>query len=115
MAKDRDLYILWTNDNVLTAEHMVFMYAHHVISNQSWKSVNIIAWGATVKLLNDNKHIQEIVDAAIAEGVKFSACRACARNLNVEESLDEKKIYNLIYEGKVLTKILEDDEKLLTI
>jgi len=105
MAKDRDLYILWTNADLTTTEHMVFMYAQHVITNQSWRSVNVIAWGATVK----------IVDNAISNGVKFSVCRACAKKTGVEEILDKKGIYNLIYEGKVLTKILENDEKLLTI
>ncbi|MGH4037216.1 MAG: DsrE family protein [Sphaerochaeta sp.] len=115
MAKDRDLYILWTNADLTTTEHMVFMYAQHVIKNQSWRSVNIIAWGATVKLLGENEHVQEIVSNAISNGVKFSVCRACAQKTGVEHILDEKGIYNLIYEGKVLTKILEDDEKLLTI
>ncbi|MGB8455412.1 MAG: DsrE family protein [Anaerocolumna sp.] len=114
MEKTNSLYILWTNDNVITSEKMVLMYALNSRLNNWWNEVTVIIWGATTKLVGENKMIQEKIKLAMHTGVKFSACKACADQLNVTEELLELGI-EIKYWGEGLTEILKEDEKLITI
>jgi hypothetical protein len=114
MATKNKLHILWTNDNVITAEKMVFMYAMYAKKANLWDEVSIIVWGATAKLVAENKQIQELIEEAKLAGVHMTACKACADQLGVTEILEGLDI-ELIYQGGPLTQILKDDEKLLTI
>ena len=58
MSANNRLYILWTNDNVITAENMVFMYATNALVHGWWEEVTLIIWGATAKLVCENTAIQ---------------------------------------------------------
>lgn len=114
MAAKNKLNILWTNDNFITAEKMVFMYAIYSKKADLWDEVSIIVWGATTKLVSENKEVQELIEEAKLEGVHITGCKACADQLGVSEILEGLDI-ELIYQAGPLTKILKDDEKLLTI
>ena len=114
MANTSKLHILWTNDNFITAEKMVFMYATYAKKANLWDEVEIIIWGATTKLAAENKQIQELIEEAKLEGVHISGCKACADQLGVSEILEGLDI-ELIYQAGPLTQILKNDEKLLTI
>ena len=108
------LYLLWTNDNPITAEKMVFMYTINALRRGWWKKVTLIVWGAPTKLVAENENIRELVKEAIAAGVNVTACKACADQLGVIETLEKLKI-EVKYWGIPLTEILQSDEKLLTI
>lgn len=114
MANTNKLHILWTNDNFITAEKMVFMYAIHAKKANLWDEVEIIIWGATTKLAAENKQIQDFIEEAKLEGVHISGCKACADQLGVTEVLEGLDI-EIIYQAVPLTQILKNDEKLLTI
>jgi len=114
MTEPNKLYILWTNDNFITSEKMVFMYGINAKKQNWWKDVTIIIWGATAKLVSENATIQNLIKEAQSEGVHISACRACADQLGVTEILDDLNI-EVIYWGQPLTQILKDNEKLITI
>jgi hypothetical protein len=114
MTEPNKLYILWTNDNVMTSEKMVLMYAQNSMLNYWWKEVTVIIWGATAKLVAENEMIREKIKLAIHSGVKFSACKACAEQLGVTDKLLELGI-EVMYWGEGLTEILKENEKLLTI
>lgn len=114
MATKNKLHILWTNDNFITAEKMVFMYATYGKKANLWDEVEIIIWGATTKLTAENKEVQELIEEAKLEGVHISACKACADQLGVTEILESLDI-ELIYQAVPLTEILKNEEKLLTI
>ena len=114
MARKTHLYLLWTNDNLITAEKMVFMYAINSLTQGWWGKVTLIAWGATIKLIRENADIQKKVKEAQDAGVHVSACKACANQLGVTETLEKLNI-EIKYWGKPLTEILTSDEKLLTI
>ncbi len=111
----KTLHILWTNDNILTAEFMVFMYATNSLRKKFWEEVHILVWGATTKLLAENAQIQELVKTFIAEGGSISACRACAEKLDKVAELEAIEGLDLFYVGEHFTKIIKDGEKLLTI
>lgn len=108
------LNILWTNDSVLTAEHMLFMYATYAKQNNLWGEINIIIWGATAKLVAENKKIQELIKQAQSVGVKFCACRSCAENFNAVEIIQNMDI-ELLYMANPMTDIIKNRENLITI
>jgi len=59
----------------------------------------IIIWEPQAKLAANNNEIQELIKILIDNGVKISACKACADELNVTE---ERKNLNIevIYWGE---------------
>jgi hypothetical protein len=114
MSEKDHLYVLWTNDNKMTAEKMVFMYTINSLKNGWWSDVTLIVWGAPALLISKDKSIQNKIKEAQAEGVHITACKACADQLEVTEDLENLGI-EVIYWGVPLTKILKDNEKLITI
>ena len=109
-----ELYLLWTNDNILTSEKMVCMYAHNAKLKGWWKEVTVIVWGATAKLVAENSDIQDKLKQMMSDGVKVSACRACAEPLGVTEQLESLGL-ELKYWGEPLTEIIKSDRKLITV
>ena len=114
MQEKTDLYILWTNDNPVTVEKMVFMYGINCLVKGWWEKVTIIIWGATANLVAENQKVQELVKQAQAAGVHMSACRACADQLEVAEKLESLGV-EVIYWGQPLSRILKNEEALLTV
>jgi hypothetical protein len=108
------LYILWTNDNLITAEKMVFMYGINCLKKGWWNNVTIIIWGATAVLVSDNPAIQAKIKEASEAGVTLSACKACADQLGVTSKLEELGI-EVKYWGAPLTEILKSGQRLLTV
>ena len=108
------LYLLWTNDNPITAEKMVFMYTVNALRRGWWEKVTLVVWGAPTKLVAEDENIQELVKEAIDAGDNVTACKACADQLEVTETL-EKLYIEVKYWGIPLTEILQSGEKLLTI
>ena len=114
MSKKTHLYVLWTNDNPITAEKMVFMYTVNSLIRGWWEKVTLIIWGAPAKLVSENDDIQRMVKEALKAGVHITACKACADQLGVTETLEKLNI-EVKYWGIPLTEILTNEEKLLTI
>ena len=114
MSENTKLYILWTNDNFITSEKMVFMYGINAKRQDWWDEVTIIVWGATVDLVCENEKIQDLIKEAQLEGVHITACKACADQLGASETLKGLGI-EVIYWGVPLTQILQNGEKLITI
>jgi hypothetical protein len=108
------LYVLWTNDNPVTAEKMVFMYTINSLIHDWWEKVTLIIWGAPAKLVSEDADIQEKIKEALDAGVHISACKACADQLGVTETLEKLQI-EVKYWGIPLTEILKNNEQLLTI
>jgi len=108
------LYVLWTNDNLITAEKMVFMYTINSLIYSWWERVTLIIWGATAKLVSEDENIQEKIKEALDAGVHITACKACADQLGVTETLEKLQI-EVKYWGQPLTEVLKNNEHLLTI
>ena len=114
MSKKTHLYVLWTNDNPITAEKMVFRYSVNSLIRGWWEKVTLIVWGASTKLVSEDDNIQKLAKEALEKGVHITACKACADELGVTETLEKLKI-EVKYWGMPLTEILTNGEKLLTI
>jgi hypothetical protein len=111
---DNELYILWTSDNAITAEKMVFLYGHNALKNRWWEQVTVIIWGASSVLAAENSDIQAKIKDMITDGVKFIACKACADSLGVSEKLSSFGV-EVFYTGETLTQILKEKKNLLTV
>jgi hypothetical protein len=111
---DNHLYVLWTNDNPITAEKMVFMYTINSMRRGWWEKVTLIVWGATPTLVSEDPAIQAKVKEALEAGVHVTACKACADQLGATETLEGLGI-EVKYWGEPLTDILKKGEKLITI
>jgi hypothetical protein len=114
MSSPEHLHILWTNADPVTAEKMVFMYAYNALKERWWKRVTVIIWGAPAKLVADNWQVQSQIRALLENGVQVSACKACADELGVTETLKGLGI-EVIYWGESLTRLLKDREVLLSV
>jgi len=114
MTDNKHLYVLWTNDNPITAEKMVFMYTVNSLLHGWWEKVTLIIWGAPAKLVSENADIQRKVKEALDAGVHITACKACADQLGVSDDLEKLGI-EVKYWGAPLTEILANNKKLLTI
>jgi len=114
MAEKDHLYILWTTDNHVTVEKMIFMYAYNALKNAWWQEVTLIIWGASASFIDANQDAQKRLQKMIAEGMHVSACKACADQLGVTDTLQSLGI-EVKYWGVPLTQLIKDDEKLLTI
>lgn len=114
MSKKTHLYVLWTNDNPITAEKMVFMYTVNSLIHGWWEKVTLIIWGAPAKLVSEDDNIQKLIKEALEAGVHITACKACADQLGVTETLEKLNI-EVKYWGIPLTEILTSEEKLLAI
>ncbi len=111
---DEELHILWTSDNIVTAQKMVLLYAHNALKREWWKRVTVIVWGAATALVATNAEIRTTISEMIADGVRFSACKACSDQLDATVALEELGI-EVKYWGSDLTALLKSGAKLLTI
>jgi len=114
MSDPDHLHILWTSADPVTAEKMVFMYAVNALREAWWKRVTIIIWGSTATLAAKDGSIRSQIEQLRSEGVKFSACRACADQLGVTEELESLGV-EVIYWGEPLTQLLWERAALLTV
>lgn len=114
MDSDSHLYIVWTTDNPITAMNMVTTYGGNSMKNDWWDAVTIILWGASQQLVATDATVSERVRELMDMGVKFSACKRCADDLNVTDVLEGMGV-EVIYWGEPMTKLLKSCAKILTV
>ncbi len=114
MPEKNHLYVLWTNGDPITAEKMVYMYTINALKRGWWEKITIIVWGETTQLASENQVVQQKIKEAIDTGVHISACKACADQLGVTETLESLGI-EVKYWGEPLTELIKGGEHLLTI
>ena len=108
------LHILWTSDQVETALKMVFMYGKNSLLRGWWDRVTVIVWGAAAQLASENELIQDGLRNLRETGVELLACRSCAEQLGVVEELEQLGV-KVVYTGELMTRLLKNGEKLLTV
>jgi hypothetical protein len=114
----KNLYILWTSDNIATARHMVFLYAADCLRQQRFARVHILVWGASVLLLSQNKAILNEMRKFQSLGGLVSICRRCAEKFSVLtqlERMEELSLARIDYLSDFLTELLQSDHILLTV
>ncbi len=108
------LNILWTTTNKDTIFNMISMYAINSKTHDWWKQVNVIIWGASVRLVGDDTQVQTEIVEMLHQGVSIEACKACCDNFGVADKLTKLGI-NVRYMGEPLTDYIKNGEKILTL
>lgn len=108
------LHILWTSDNPITAEKMVFMYAVNSLMHGWWEEVTLIIWGSAAKLAGEDLTVQQKIREAMDVGVHVTACKACADQLGVSDVLSKLGVEVKNW-GQPLTEILQQKGHLLSV
>jgi len=111
---EKEIYVLWTNGNEITAKEMIFMYVINSRLYGWWEKVTLIIWGNATQLVKENKELQELVKEAKEHGVHVTACRKCADDLGAISVLEGLGV-EVIYWGEALTKLLKENKKILTV
>ena len=108
-TKPDELIILWTSGDREVALKMAFLYAFNCKRFRwGWKSVTLVVWGPSSKLLAKDKELQERIVAMKEVGVKLEACKTCADLYGVSDDLTHLGT-EVKYMGKPLTDYLRDD------
>ena len=109
---EKDIYILWTYVNEITAKEMIFMYAIKSRLYGWWEKVTLIIWGNATQLVKENEELQELVKEAKENGVHVTACKKCADDLEASSTLESLGV-EVIYWGEPLTRLLKEGKKIL--
>jgi hypothetical protein len=108
------LNILWTTDNRDTVFNMLTMYAINSKKRGWWDEVNVIIWGASVKLVGTDPQVQTEVMEMLNNGLTVEACKDCCDNFGMTENIQKLGV-NVRYMGQPLTEYLKAGEKVLCI
>lgn len=108
------LNILWTTDNKDTVFNMLSMYAINSKNRGWWKQINIILWGASVKLVASDTQVQTEVLEMIQAGISIEACQDCCENFRVTPIIKKLGI-TVKYMGAPFTQYIKDGEHILTL
>ena len=107
MSDKTHLYVLWTNDNRLTAEKMVFMYTYNAKKYEWWKDITLLVWGPSAKLLTEDQELQDEVKSMLEEGIHVLACKGCADQYGISEKLEDIGV-EVRYTGVDLTNFIKE-------
>ena len=107
------LVILWSSGDKEVATKMVFMYALNAKKRNWWKSVTLIVWGPSSKLLSQDEELRAKVVEMKNEGINLEACKACADQYGVSDSLTALGI-EVKYMGMPLTEYMKRGDHILT-
>jgi hypothetical protein len=106
--------ILWTTDNKDTIFNLLSMYAINSKIYDWLKTVNVIIWGASAKLIGIDVQVQAEIIEMSNHGVSIEACKDCCDKFGVTDRLIQLGI-NVRYMGEPLTDYIKSGERILTI
>jgi hypothetical protein len=108
------LLILWTSDDRDTALDMALLYGLNGKLNDWWDEVTLLVWGASQRLLAEDREVQEKVAEMTYAGVRVLACRRCAEDLGLDEELAALGC-KVFFSGEFLTDWLKSGRPMLTV
>ena len=108
------LNILWITDNKDTIFNMLSMYATNSIKKKWYRQVNVIIWGASVKLAGRDAQVQTEIMEMLHAGVTIEACKDCCDNFGVTGTLTKLGV-TVRYMGEPMTDYIKNREYLITV
>jgi hypothetical protein len=107
------LVVVWTSGDREVALKMVFMYTFNAKRLGWWEDVTLLIWGPSAKLLSVDSELQAYVAKMKEQGVHLEACKACADQYEVAETLEELGV-TVRYTGQALTDYLKEGRHVIT-
>lgn len=74
----------------------------------------LLIWGSASQLTAQDQEVQAGLKTAIQNGVRAIACRKCAENLGVDESLKDLGV-EVFYTGEFLTEWLQSAKPFMSV
>lgn len=111
---ENKINILWVTDNKDTVFNMLSMYAINSFKRGWWEHVNVILWGASVKLVANDTQVQTEVLEMIHSGVTVEACQDCCERFGAVEIIKKLGV-DVKYMGLPLTNYIKEGEHVLSI
>ena len=93
---------------------MLSMYVINSKNRGWWKHINVILWGASVRLVANDTQVQTEVLEMLQSGITIEACQDCCNNFGVTSIIINLGI-TVRYMGAPLTEYLKNGEKILSI
>lgn len=103
------LMVVWTSGDPDVADKVCLMYTHAARAYGWFDEVTLVVWGPSQRLLVGDPTIQAKVKAMQEDGIVVQACVACAKKLELVESLEGLGI-DVKGMGVPLTEALKDPE-----
>jgi len=113
MTDKEKLCVIWSSADKDVASSMVFMYTLNSKLHDWFKTVRLVVWGPSSKLLSEDSDLKEYIAKMKEAGVELQACKACADMYGVADDLTGLGI-EVKYMGVPLTEMLKDDWATLT-
>ena len=107
------LLIVWSSGEVEVAKKMVLLYSSVILPRGYWDRAHLMIWGPSVKLLAENKELQEMLAKVRQTGVELSCCVVCSDDYGVTEQLEAMGV-DAIHTGELMTEALKTDWKVVT-
>ncbi|MDX1809267.1 MAG: DsrE family protein [Sulfurospirillaceae bacterium] len=108
-----ELMVVWTTDNKETIHNMVFLYTLNAKLKGWFDEVTLLIWGASQKILSEDKEIQAKIKEMSDVGVKVQACQKCSENLEIKDALQSCGV-EVFYTGVLLSDWLKSGKPILT-
>ena len=108
MAEKEKLCIIWSSADKDVATSMVFMYTLNSKLHSWFKTVRLVVWGPSSKLLSEDSDLQDYIATMKEARVELQACKACADMFGVSDDLTNMGI-DVKYMGLPLTEMLKGD------
>lgn len=108
------LNILWTTDDKDTIFNMLSMYVINSVNRGWWNHINLILWGASVKVAAHDTQVQTEILEMLRIGVTIEACRDCCESFGVASTMEKLGI-RVKYMGEPFTEYLKKGDKIITI
>lgn len=110
----KKLNILWTSDNLYTIRNMIAMYSVGSLKAGNWDEINIIMWGASVRLAGISEEAREQIKRMLDAGVHLEACQACSEDFGSTKVLQDLGVTTR-YMRQPLTDYIQSGENILTV
>ena len=100
------LLVVWSSGDRDVALNMVFMYTYNAKKQGWWENIRFLIWGASSKLLSEDKELQQEILKMKEIGIEILVCKACADIYGLSDDL-QKLGLEVRYVGKDLTDMLK--------
>jgi hypothetical protein len=108
-----EVMIVWTTDNKETIMHMVCLYALNAKLKGWFDEVTVVVWGASQRVLSEDKEVQAKIQEMIDAGVNVVACKKCSEEMNIESELQSCGV-DVFYTGVLLSDWAKSGKPLMT-
>ena len=86
------------------------LYGGVSIPRGYWKKVIVVFWGASIKVVKENKILRKKIKELEKVGVEFCTCVVCAEEYKAVKKLEKINV-KAIHSGELLNKALQNDKK----